>query len=521
MGREEQMVQERLKKLNELKKKGINPYPYKFEKKDNSNAIHEKHNKLANDERTKDNVKIAGRVMTIRDMGNLAFSTMQDGYGKIQIVLQKGETPEKVMEFFSKYIDSGDFLGVEGTVFKTRRGEVSVLVKNLELLSKAVLPMPEKWHGLQDKEERYRKRYLDLMMNPDVKKIFETREKIIDAIREFLKAKGFVEVDTPYLQSIYGGAEARPFKTHLHALDMRLFLAISPELYLKRLIVGGFEKVFTIARNFRNEGIDKWHNPEFAMMEIYEAYSDYHDMMNLMEDLYEYTCKKVLGTTKITVQGKEIDFKKPWKKMTMAEAIEKFAGINVLKKSEKELREFAKKNNVETKGDNWGWLVQSIFEHFCEKELIQPTFITDHPKETTPLCKIHRKDDRLIERFEPFCLGAEMANAYSELNDPVVQEEYFNEQVKRAKEGDEEAHPFDSDFLDAMKYGMPPTGGIGIGIDRMIIMLTGSESIRDIILFPFMKPEAEVKVKEEMKKEDIKIEKKLEIKKEVKKGKKK
>jgi lysyl-tRNA synthetase class 2 len=365
--------------------------------------------------------------------------------------------------------------------------------------------MPEKWHGLTDKEERYRKRYLDLMMNPEIKGIFEKREKIIDAIRELLKKKGFIEVDTPYLQAIYGGAEARPFKTHLHALDMSLFMAISPELYLKRLIVGGFEKVFTIARNFRNEGIDRWHNPEFTMMEIYEAYSDYNDMMDLTEEIFEYACKKVLGTTKITVQGTEIDFKRPWKRMTMAEAIEKYAKINVLKMDEKKLMDFVKKNHIEAKGKSWGWLVQSVFEHFCEKELIQPIFITDHPKETTPLCKIHRKDDRLIERFEPFCLGAEIANAYSELNDPVVQEEFFNEQVKRAKAGDEEAHPFDADFLNAMKYGMPPTGGLGIGIDRMIILLTASDSIRDIILFPFMKPEAKVEQKkEEVKKEDKK-----------------
>lgn len=504
MGREEEIIKERMRKLAEIRKAGINPYPYKFEKKNNSSEVKKKYDHLKNDERTKDSVKIAGRVMTVRDLGNLAFATIQDSYDKIQIVLQKGETPEKKMEFFSKLIDAGDFVGIDGTVFKTRRGEVSVLVKDIEILSKAILPMPEKWHGITDKEERYRKRYLDLMMNPEVKKIFELREKIIDSIREFLKQKGFVEVDTPYLQAIYGGAEARPFKTKLNALDMDLFMAISPELYLKRLIIGGFEKVFTIARNFRNEGIDRWHNPEFAMMEIYEAYSDYNDMMKLMEDLYEYVCKKVLGTTKIKVQQHEIDFKKPWKRMTMAEAIEKFAKINVLKMSEKQLKDFAKKNNIESKGESWGWLVQAIFEHFCEKEMIQPTFITDHPKETTPLCKSHKKDERLIERFEPFCLGAEMANAYSELNDPVLQEKYFKEQEVMAKKGNEEAHPFDSDFVEAMKYGMPPTGGIGIGIDRMIIMLTGSDSIRDVILFPFMKPEQaaeKIEIKPEKKKE--------------------
>jgi len=345
-------------------------------------------------------------------------------------------------------------------------------------------------------------------MNPEVKKVFETREKIIESIREFLKSRGFNEVDTPYLQTIYGGAEARPFKTHLNALNIDLFLAISPELYLKRLIVGGFEKVFSMARNFRNEGIDRWHNPEFTMMEIYQAYADYNDMMELTEDIYVYVCKKVFGTTKIQCQGKEIDFKKPWARMTMAEAIKKFAGIDVLKMSEKELLSFVKKNNVEYKHEGWGWLIAALFEHYCEKELIQPTFVTDHPRELTPLCKVHRKDERLIERFEPFCLGAEMANAYSELNDPELQRELLEKQQKLLIGGDDEANPFDSDFVNAIEVGMPPTGGLGIGIDRMVIMLTGQDSIRDIILFPFMKPEAIVETKEKQVKKEIKEDKK-------------
>ncbi len=502
MGREDQIVQERLRKINELRKSGVNPYPYKFDKKNNSKELQEKYAKLANDERTKDKVSVAGRVMTIRDMGNLVFSHIQDGSGKIQIVLQKGETNEKKLEAFQKYIDAGDFVGVEGSVFKTRRGEVSILVKDVEILTKSILPLPEKWHGITDKEERYRKRYLDLVMNPEVKKVFETREKIIDAIREFLKSRGFNEVDTPYMQTVYGGAEARPFETHLNALDIKLYMAISPELYLKRLIVGGFEKVFTIARNFRNEGIDRWHNPEFSMMEIYWAYADYNDMMELMEDLYVYVCKKVFGTTKISCQGKELDFKKPWKRMTMAEAIKKFAGIDVLKMAEKELLTFCEKNKVEYKHKGWGWLIAAIFEHFCEKELIQPTFVTDHPRELTPLCKVHRKDERLIERFEPFCLGAEMANAYSELNDPVEQKKLLENQQSMLTQGDDEANPYDEDFVNAIEVGMPPTGGLGIGIDRMIIMLTGQESIRDVILFPFMKPETQ-EIKKEVKEEKV------------------
>jgi len=505
VGREEQIIQERLKKLNEIRKLGIEPYPHKFEKKDNSNEIKATYSKLKEDERTKDSVKIAGRIMTVRDMGNLAFSTIQDGQGKIQIVLQKGETPEETMNIFSKLIDAGDFIGVEGTVFKTRRGEVSVLVKNIEILTKAILPLPEKWHGIQDKEERYRKRYLDLVMNPEVKNVFIVREKIIDAIREYLKEKEFTEVDTPYLQAIYGGAEAKPFKTHLNALDMNLFLAISPELYLKRLIVGGFEKVFTIARNFRNEGIDKWHNPEFTMMEIYESYADYKDMMKLFEDIYEYVCKKVFGKTKLQFGEQEIEFKAPWKRVRMADCIKEHAKIDVEKMDEKELLEFCEENKVEIKEKSWGMLVCALFEHFCEKNIIQPTFVIDHPCESTPLCKLHRESkycNKFIERFEPFCMGAELGNAYSELNDPIRQKELLESQQDKLKKGNEEANPYDEDFVNALEVGMPPTGGLGMGIDRMIMLLTNSPSIRDVILFPFMKPETK-EVEAEIKKLDV------------------
>src|SRR3989338_1249515 len=423
MGREDEIIKERLRKLDELKKQKINPYPNRYEKKqDVSECLKLKLN-------TK--VKTAGRIMTMRLLGKIAFGKLNDSSGNIQLVFQDKTTPKKDFEFFKKYIDSVDFIGIEGEIFKTKTGEHSVLVKKLELLSKSILPLPEKWHGLTDKEERYRKRYLDLIMNPDVKSVFLKREKIIDSIREFLKAKGFVETDTPYLQTIYGGAEARPFKTHLNSLDIPLFLSISPELYLKRLIVGGFDRVFTIARNFRNEGIDKWHNPEFSMMEIYQAYADYNDMMELTEDICENACKKIHGTTKIEYQGQLLDFKKPWKRISMSDAIKKYAKIDVLKISEKELLKFAKLNKIKYKDDSWGLLVQAIFEHYCEKELIQPTFIIDHPKETTPLCKVHRKDPRLIERFEPFCMGAELGNAYSELNDPYIQKEHFIEQEKR------------------------------------------------------------------------------------------
>ncbi len=491
MGREEQIIEQRKKKIEELRKQGINPYPYSYDVKDFAGELQEKYKELKNEERAGKTAQIAGRLIAKRDLGKISFGKIRDYTGEIQIVLQNEETPEEKLSFFKKFVDIGDFIGVKGEIFRTKRGELSILVKDVEILTKTLKPLPEKWHGLKDKEERYRKRYLDLIMNPEVREVFIKREKIIDAIRELLKKKGFVEVETPYLQTIYGGAEARPFKTHLNALDIDLYLAISPELYLKRLIVGGFDKVFTIARNFRNEGIDRWHNPEFTMMEVYQAYADYNDMMKLFEEIYEYACKKVLGTTKVKVQGQGIDFKRPWKRMTMAEAIKKFVGIDVLNMSEEELLEFAEKNNIEYKEKTWGWLVAAIFEELCEDKIIQPTFIIDHPKETTPLCKVHRKDPRLIERFEPFCMGTELGNAYSELNDPQLQKQLLEEQQKKLNKGDEEANPYDKDFVNALEIGMPPTGGLGLGIDRMIILLTGQNSIRDVILFPFMKPEKE------------------------------
>lgn len=508
MGRQDEVVKERLKKIEELRKQGINPYPYNFDKKDNSKELQDKYSKLASEKKTKDKAKIAGRLIGFRDLGKIAFGVLQDSQGKIQILIQDPETPEKVKEFFKRYIDMGDFIGVEGTILRTKRGELSILIEKAEILSKSLLPLPDKWHGLEDKEERYRRRYLDLIMDPQIKEVFDKREKILDSIREYLKSKDFREVDTPFLQTIYGGAAAKPFKTHLNALDIPLFLAISPELYLKRLIVGGYEKVFTIARNFRNEGIDKWHNPEFTMMEIYQAYADYNDMMELFENICENAAKKINGTTKVKISGQEIDFKTPWKRMTMAEAIKKYAKIDVLKMNYKELLDFAEENKIELKGRTWGWAVQSIFEHFCEKELIQPTFIIDHPLETTPLCKIHRNDKtgRLIERFEPFCMGAELGNAYSELNDPVLQRKLLEDQQKELSSGNEEANPLDEDFINAIEVGMPPTGGLGLGIDRLVILLTGQESIRDIIMFPFMKPLDIEKNKENIEKKEVKKE---------------
>jgi lysyl-tRNA synthetase, class II len=491
MSRQDQIINERKRKLKELRQSGINPYPHKFNQKHFSEDIKQNHKKLKLQEKSRNKVSVAGRVLTKRNLGKLIFTTIQDSQGKLQLILQKQETNPESFNLFKKYVDAGDFIGAEGNIMKTKTGEISVLTKTLKILTKSILPLPEKFHGIQDKEERYRKRHLDLIMNPEVKQVFQKRTEILNAIREFLKSKEITEVETPYLQTLYGGASAKPFKTHLNALDMNLYLAISPELYLKRLIVGGYDKVYTISRNFRNEGVDRWHNPEFTMMEIYCAYQDYNDMMDLFESIYEYTFKKVNKSTKVEFRGKTIDFKKPWKRMTMIQAIKKYAKIDINKMSNKEISEFVKQNKIDSKEDVWGWNVQSIFEHFCEDKIEQPTFILDHPLETTPLCKTHRDEKlcKLIERFEPFCMGAELGNAYSELNDPEMQRTLLEQQQKMLKKGDDEANPLDEDFINAIEIGMPPTGGLGLGIDRMVMLLTGQESIRDVLLFPFMKKE--------------------------------
>lgn len=495
MGREEEILKERLKKIEELEKAKILAYPYSYDKKNSSSELQEKYKKLKNDSGTKDRANVAGRVLVIRDIGQLIFVDLTDGTGKIQVQLQSKETPDREMEFFKKFIDSGDFIGVEGTIIRTKRGELTVLAKKIELLSKSIRPLPEKWHGLQDKEERYRKRYLDLIMNPEVKEVFIKRSRIINAIREFLDVRGFLEVDTPVLQPIYGGAAAKPFVTHLNALNMKLYLRISNELYLKRLIVGGFERVYEFSKDFRNEGIDRTHNPEFTLLEMYQAYADYNDMMKLTEDMYEHVARKVLGKTEIEYQGKKINFKAPWQRLSMKEAIKRYAKIDVDKLNDEKLKEVVEKNHIKTKGDSRGWMIAGIFEHFCETRLIQPTFIYDYPEETSPLCKQKRGKQitNFIERFEPYVAGFEIGNAYSELNDPVRQEILLEQQAKELGKGNEEANPMDEDFVNALEVGMPPTGGLGIGIDRMIMLLTNSSSIRDVLLFPFMKIDSEEK----------------------------
>ena len=487
MTREEQIIKEREKKINTLLNEGINPYPYKFERKNHCSELQNKYKNLKAGKETKNKVKVAGRIMIIRDMGKISFVTLQDSTGKIQLVLQDKKTPAKDMKFFKKFIDSGDFIGVEGTIFRTKRGELSILVSKVQILSKAVRPLPEKWHGLKDKEERYRKRYLDLIMNPEVKKIFIIRTKIIDAIREFLNKRGFIEVETPLLQKVYGGAEARPFKTHLHDLKIDMYLSISPELYLKRLIVGGFDKVYTICKNFRNEGIDKSHNPEFTMLEVYWAYADYNDMIKLFEEIYEYALKKLGKGNEIIYQDKKLRFKRPWPKITMYAALKKYGKINVKQMSDTQLLKKAKELKLQLSPKTpRGLIIATLFEEIAEPYLIQPVHVIDHTKETTPLCKIKRGSPELIERDEPFACSMELGNIYSELNDPILQRRKFQKQTTLLKEKGL-TYPLDKDFIEALEYGMPPTGGLGLGIDRMVMLLTNSPSIRDVILFPFMK----------------------------------
>jgi len=498
-GREKQIVGERIKKIGALRESGINPYPHHFDGHEDrvfSADIQKEFSKLKDEEKSGKMVIVAGRVMTKRSFGKLAFAKVQDDLGAIQIVIQKEISSEEAVSLFKK-VDTGDIVGIKGEVVKTQTGEVSILVDDLEILSKSIFPLPSEHYGIKDKEERYRKRHLDLIMHPDVKEVFKKRSAIISAMREFLEEKGFIEVETPLLQTQYGGASAKPFETHINAWNMKMFLSISPELYLKRLIVGGMEKVFTVCKNFRNEGVDFSHNPEFTMIEAYWSYADYDDMMKLMEECWEYCAKKVLGTTKIkrTFRGKkvEIDLKAPWPRMTTHEAIKKYVGIDICTCDELSLKEACKKHNLEVEECAiWGELVEALVD-VVEENSIQPIHVYDRPKEGTPLCKRHREDERFNEQCEPLGLGMELGNIYTELNDPELQEELLIEQSEKGRGGDEEAHPMDTDFIDTLKQGMPPTGGIGWGIDRMIILLTGQESIRDVILFPTMKPEEENK----------------------------
>ncbi|MBR9675480.1 lysine--tRNA ligase [Candidatus Woesearchaeota archaeon] len=482
------LVEERIRKLNDIRALGINPYPYSYDKKHTANELNTKYSKLKKEEKTKNSVSVAGRIMQFRRMGRASFVHIQDETGRLQAYFREEDLGKKEYKLLKK-VDIGDIIGIKGTIFKTKTGEVTVYAKEFTLLTKTIRPLPEKYHGLVDKEQRYRKRYLDLIMNPEVREVFVKRSQILKAIREFLDKKGFLEVQTPILQPLYGGGFAKPFKTKIHAWDMDMYLRIAYEIYLKKLLVGGFEKIYDLSSCFRNEGSDKTHNPEFSMIEIQWAWADYNDALKLTEELWEYVAKKVNSTTKIKYGKTTIDLKAPWKKLTVSQAIKKYADIDVDKHDDKTLFKLIEKHNITYQGKlNRGLAISLLFEELCEEKLIQPTHIIDHPIEICPLAKEHRKNPLLAERVEPFINGWEVANIYSELNDPKKQKETFQDQIKQRAAGDEEAHPMDEDYIEALEYGLPPNAGIGIGVDRMIMLLTGSESIRDIILFPTMKP---------------------------------
>ena len=479
-----EILRVRRDKLDELQKSGNDPFKQvKYDVTAKSAEIINNFDKM--DGQT---VSVAGRLMSKRGMGKVSFCDLHDRNGKIQLYVRIDELGEDKYSEFRKY-DIGDIVGIEGTVFKTHKGEISIKVFNVVLLSKSLQPLPEKWHGLKDTDLRYRQRYIDLIVNSDVKNTFVLRSKIIKAIREYLDEKGFLEVDTPLLNPIPGGAAARPFITHHNALDMDLYLRIAPELYLKRLIVGGLEKVYEMGRMFRNEGISIKHNPEFSMLELYQAYADYNDMMALTEDMISYVCNKTLGTCKITYQGQQLDLTPPWRRLSMIDAVKEYGGIDFDALSDmEEIKKELKDHGINIEGKiSKGNALNTAFEELVEPHLIQPVFIYDYPIEISPLTKKKYSNPQLTERFELFIYGREMGNAYSELNDPIDQKERFTDQVRKREAGDDEANMEDTDYILAMEYGLPPTGGLGIGIDRLVMLLTDSYSIRDVILFPTMR----------------------------------
>jgi lysyl-tRNA synthetase class 2 len=479
-----EILRVRREKLLELQRTGKDPFEQvKYEVTAKSSEIIEEF-----ETREGQTVSVAGRLMSKRGMGKVSFCDLHDRYGKIQLYIRMNDVGEEKYAEFKKY-DIGDIVGVKGEVFKTQKGEISIKVSDIVMLSKSLQPLPEKWHGLKDTDLRYRQRYLDLLVNPEVKNIFVTRSRIIKEIRRFLDDREFLEVETPILNPIPGGAAARPFITHHNALDMDLYLRIAPELYLKRLIIGGMERVYEIGRMFRNEGISVKHNPEFTMMELYQAYADYHDMMKLTEDMVSTVAQKVLGTCQITYQGVSVDLTPPWRRLTMLDAVKEYGSIDFDKLSDpEEIKAALKHKGIETEGNiGWGEALALAFEELVEHHFIQPTFIYDYPIEISPLTKKKYSRPGLTERFEIFICGREYGNAYSELNDPIDQKERFDDQMRKRQAGDEEANMEDKDYLLAMEYGLPPTGGLGIGIDRLVMLLTDSYSIRDVILFPTMR----------------------------------
>lgn len=486
--------------LQELTDMGINPYP--AETFEVNATIHDITNQFAEDNTKFQDISIAGRIMSRRIMGSASFAELQDSTGRIQLYFNRdeicpGEDKAMYNTVFKKLLDIGDIIGIKGFVFTTRMGEITIHVKEFTVLCKSLRPLPvvkekdgQVYHAFTDAEQRYRQRYVDLIVNPQVKHVFMQRAKMVQSMRNFLLGKSYLEVETPVLQPLYGGAAARPFKTFHNTLDTTLYLRIANELYLKRLIVGGYDGVFEFAKDFRNEGMSRFHNPEFTQMELYVAYKDYQWMMNLVEEMVEKIALDLHGTTKVVFGEKEIDFKRPWKRFTMYEAIEHFTGIDISEMDEKTMQQTAESMGVKTDSSmGRGKIIDEIFGEKCEGQLIQPTFITDYPVEMSPLAKKHRSKPGLVERFEAVCNGKEICNAFSELNDPIDQRQRFEEQLELGKRGDTEAMLLDEDFLRAIEFGMPPTAGLGIGIDRLAMILTGSQSIQDVLFFPQMRPE--------------------------------
>lgn len=482
--------QVRRDKMNKMREEGIDPFGERYDRSHQSAQIIAEYDEFSKEDlEEKDaQVTIAGRMMTKRGKGKAGFAHIQDLAGQIQIYVRKDSVGEEAYELF-KSSDLGDIIGVTGTVFKTNVGELSIKATGFEILTKALRPLPDKYHGLKDVEQRYRQRYLDLIVNPESKQTFIMRSKIIQSMRRYLDSKGYLEVETPTMHSIPGGASARPFITHHNALDMPLYMRIAIELHLKRLIVGGLEKVYEIGRVFRNEGVSTRHNPEFTMIELYEAYADYKDIMNLTENLIAHIAQEVLGTTTIQYGEDEIDLKPEWKRLHMVEAVKEATGVDFWQEmSVEEAKQHAADHGIEiTKNMTVGHIINEFFEQKVEETLVQPTFIYGHPVEISPLAKKNPEDPRFTDRFELFIVRREHANAFTELNDPIDQRERFEAQLKEREEGNDEAHLMDDDFVEALEYGMPPTGGLGIGIDRLIMLLTNSPSIRDVLLFPQMR----------------------------------
>ncbi|WP_449355823.1 lysine--tRNA ligase [Virgibacillus natechei] len=483
-------MQVRREKLNAYLEQGLNPFGEKFFRTHTAEKLKELYDQFSKEELEEkdDQVTIAGRMMTKRGKGKAGFAHLQDISGQIQIYVRQDSIGEDAYEIF-KTVDIGDIIGVTGVMFKTKVGELSVKATEFTLLTKSLRPLPEKYHGLKDVEQRYRQRYLDLITNMDSKETFILRSKIIQSMRKYLNGEGYLEVETPMMHAIPGGASARPFQTHHNALDMPLYMRIAIELHLKRLIIGGLEKVYEIGRVFRNEGVSTRHNPEFTMIELYEAYGDYRDIMTLTENLIAHIAKEVLGSTKITYGDSEIDLEPEWTKLHMVDAIKEKTGVDFFENmSDEKARELAKEHGVQiTESMTFGHIVNEFFEQKVEETLIQPTFIYGHPLEVSPLAKKNAEDERFTDRFELFIVGREHANAFSELNDPIDQRERFEAQVKEREAGNDEAQLMDDDFLEALEYGMPPTGGLGIGVDRLVMLLTNAQSIRDVLLFPLMR----------------------------------